>query len=37
MEFFYRAAEGKLEPFILVIEGSIPNEGNNKKKLKLEL
>lgn len=28
MEFFYRAAEGKLEPFILVIEGSIPNEDN---------
>ncbi len=28
MEFFYRAAEGKLEPYILVIEGSIPNEGN---------
>ena len=25
MEFFYRAAEGKLEPYILVIEGSIPN------------
>lgn len=28
MEFFYRAAEGKIEPFILVIEGSIPNEDN---------
>ena len=26
MNFFYRAAEGRLEPFILVIEGSIPNE-----------
>jgi hydrogenase small subunit len=25
---FYLAAEGKLGPFILVIEGSIPNEGN---------
>src|SRR6476619_1916672 len=28
MEFFYRAAEGKIEPYILVIEGSIPNENN---------
>ena len=28
MELFYRAAEGKIEPYILVIEGSIPNEGN---------
>src|SRR6476659_8290494 len=28
MELFYRAAEGKIEPFILVIEGSIPNENN---------
>jgi len=28
MEFFYRAVEGKIEPFILVIEGSIPNEDN---------
>ena len=28
MEFFYRAAAGKIEPFILVIEGSIPNENN---------
>ena len=25
---FHLAAEGKLEPFILVIEGSIPNENN---------
>jgi len=25
---FHAAAEGKLEPFILVIEGSIPNENN---------
>jgi hydrogenase small subunit len=25
---FYRAVEGNLEPFILVIEGSIPNEKN---------
>jgi len=28
MEFFHRAAAGDLEPFILVIEGSIPNENN---------
>src|SRR5918911_3724396 len=25
---FYLAAEGKLDPFILVVEGSIPNERN---------
>ena len=25
---FYSAAEGKLSPFILVVEGSIPNENN---------
>src|SRR6185436_19246651 len=28
MEFFYKGAEGKIDPFILVIEGSIPNENN---------
>ena len=28
MKNFYLAAEGKLDPFILVIEGSIPNENN---------
>ena len=28
MQIFHRAAEGKLSPFILVIEGSIPNEKN---------
>jgi hydrogenase small subunit len=28
---FHRAAEGKLAPFILVIEGSIPNENNKKE------
>jgi len=28
MDSFYCAAEGGLEPFILVIEGSIPNEKN---------
>ena len=25
---FHLAAEGKVEPFILVVEGSIPDEGN---------
>jgi hydrogenase small subunit len=25
---FYDAAEGKLQPFVLVVEGSIPNEAN---------
>jgi hydrogenase small subunit len=28
MEKFHRAAEGRLGPFILVVEGSIPNEKN---------
>ncbi len=28
MDFFHRAAAGEMEPFILVIEGSIPNEEN---------
>src|SRR5450432_2288298 len=28
MKFWYQAEEGKLDPFILVIEGSIPNEKN---------
>jgi hydrogenase small subunit len=28
---FYAAAEGKLSPFILVVEGSIPNENNKKE------
>jgi hydrogenase small subunit len=28
---FYRAAEGKLSPFILVMEGSIPNERNKQE------
>ena len=28
LEVFHRAAEGKLGPFILVVEGSIPNEQN---------
>ena len=28
MEFFYKGADGRIEPFILVMEGSIPNENN---------
>ena len=28
MKFFHDAAAGRIEPFILVIEGSIPNEKN---------
>jgi hydrogenase small subunit len=28
MKFFHDAAAGRIEPFILVIEGSIPNEEN---------
>lgn len=31
MSHFYRAACGELAPFILVIEGSIPNEHNKKE------
>jgi hydrogenase small subunit len=31
MSYFHRAAEGKLGPFILVIEGSIPNEHNKSE------
>ena len=26
MKFWYQAAQGKLDPFVLVVEGSIPNE-----------
>jgi len=26
MKYFYQAEEGKLDPFVLVVEGSIPNE-----------
>jgi hydrogenase small subunit len=29
--YFRDAAEGKLSPFILVVEGSIPNEKNKKE------
>ena len=28
MKVFYLAGAGKLEPFVLVVEGSIPNEKN---------
>jgi hydrogenase small subunit len=28
LSLFHRAAEGKVDPFILVVEGSIPNEKN---------
>jgi hydrogenase small subunit len=28
---FHRAAEGKLDPFLLVVEGSIPNEANKRE------
>ncbi|HTT17600.1 MAG TPA: hypothetical protein VMG82_01565 [Candidatus Sulfotelmatobacter sp.] len=31
LKTFYLAAEGKLEPFILVIEGSIPDETNKSE------
>jgi hydrogenase small subunit len=28
MDFFYQAEAGRLDPFILIVEGSIPNEDN---------
>ena len=31
MKFWYLAAEGKLNPFVLVVEGSIPNEKIKKE------
>src|SRR6204780_382174 len=31
MNFYYQAAAGKLEPFVLVVEGSIPNEKIKKE------
>src|SRR5271155_512740 len=31
MNFFHEAAEGKRDPFILVVEGSIPNEANKSE------
>ena len=27
IEWFYKADRGELEPFVLVVEGSIPNEA----------
>src|SRR3979409_1144265 len=27
MKYWFRAERGELEPFVLVVEGSIPNEG----------
>jgi hydrogenase small subunit len=31
MKYWYQAAEGKLNPFVLVVEGSIPNEKIKKE------
>src|SRR3984885_1860912 len=31
MRFFYEAEAGRLEPFVLVVEGSIPNERIKKE------
>src|ERR1700751_281536 len=31
MKYWYRAEEGKLDPFVLVVEGSIPNEKIKKE------
>ena len=31
MSYFYKAWEGKLDPFVLVVEGSIPNEKIKKE------
>jgi hydrogenase small subunit len=31
LRHFYLAAEGKLDPFLLIVEGSIPNEKNKKE------
>ena len=31
IKYFHHAADGKLRPFILVVEGSIPNELNKKR------
>src|ERR1700726_3352355 len=31
MQYWYKAAEGKLNPFVLVVEGSIPNEKIKKE------
>ena len=31
MKFWHEAAEGRLEPFVLVLEGSVPNEKIKKE------
>ena len=31
MELFYKGADGRIDPFILVVEGSIPNEKNKSE------
>src|ERR1700751_4600639 len=31
MRYFYQAEQGKLDPFVLVVEGSIPNEKIKKE------
>ena len=31
MKFFYEAEKGLLDPFVLVVEGSIPNEKIKKE------
>ena len=33
MKFFYEAEKGRLDPFVLVVEGSIPNERYKKRGL----
>ena len=33
LSFWHRAAEGKLNPFVLVVEGSIPNEKIKKEEI----
>jgi hydrogenase small subunit len=31
LKYWYQAAEGKLDPFVLVMEGSVPNEKIKKE------
>ena len=33
MKFFYQAEQGELDPFVLVVEGSIPNETHQERRL----
>ena len=33
LKYWYQAWEGKLDPFVLVVEGSIPNEKIKKEDL----